>query len=285
MGAMTALRLLQQAQKALQNKALNPFQESLWILADVMGLPPDKARFAGEDLGTARQKAFWGKIQRRQKGEPLAYILKSAFFYGRDFYVEPGVFIPRQETAVLVEWAEKRFQGKRLEAVDFGAGAGSICLSLLKALPQSRFTALDISPKALEILQKNSGLFKVQDRLSVFQKDVGRLNKKDLRAGLNLITANPPYIDPEDKACSKEVRLFEPPLALFSDKGGMGHIFSWFEKALALLPSGGIYAFEMGYSQSDRLRAFLTRRKRDLLSYDIHQDQGGRDRIAVCFKK
>ena len=282
--------LAQTAKKALQAQAPDPFQESLWILAETLRIPIEKILSSEEEIGLKQKKLFWDKIKRRQRGEPLAYILKESFFCGMAFYVEPGVFIPRRETEALVEWAARRFQDRPAAGLDFGAGAGAICLSLLKALPQSRFSACDISPKALEVLKKNSQLLKLQGRISVLQKDIGQLDKEDLKGLLktspDLITANPPYIDPEDGSCNEEVRLFEPPLALFSDQKGMGHIFAWYKKALSLLGPGGVYIFEMGWNQSGRLRAFLNRQTGgDLASYEILMDQAGQKRFAVCFKK
>ncbi|MCY4321747.1 MAG: peptide chain release factor N(5)-glutamine methyltransferase [Bdellovibrionaceae bacterium] len=111
-----------------------------------------------------------------------------------------------------------------------------------------------------------------------------KLNSFLFESSPDLITANPPYIDPEDKNIQKEVYLYESPLALFSDKKGLGHIICWFEKAINLLKPNGIYIFEFGWKQKEQITNFLDRQK-TISSYQILTDQSGHPRIAVCFKK
>ena len=128
----------------------------------------------------------------------------------------------------------------------------------------------------------------MESRLSILQTDIQTLKIENIvrlfGSKPSLILANPPYVDPEDRHLSREVGLFEPPLALFSNKGGMAHIISWFEKAMSCLSHEGIYIFELGWSQEERAKAFLDTQK-ELAYYEIHKDLGGNPRMAVCFKK
>lgn len=285
---MKAAQLLQQSKKELRGISPNPYQESLWIAGDVLNCSSTEIYLKETTLSPKQQKVFWHKIQRRKRQEPLEHILQEKIFLNRRFHIERGVFIPRPETEIMIQWAIQNILKKNLTAVDFGAGAGTLCLSLLSAFPDSRFLALEICKKALSCLRKNSRSFQVEKRLSILQKDVCHLTKKEavriLGSAPSLIMANPPYIDPGDPGLNREVYLFEPPLALFSDKQGMGHIISWFEKAMELLTPKGLYIFEFGWNQERRMKDFCQKQKA-LSSYKIHRDQAGRPRMAVCFKK
>ena len=81
---------------------------------------------------------------------------------------------------------------------------------------------------------------------------------------------------------AEEVKLFEPPLALFSQEDGIAHIYSWFDKAMNLLQKNGIYIFEFGFRQSDKVKTFLDNQK---VSYKLHKDLLGWNRVAFCVKK
>ena len=101
----------------------------------------------------------------------------------------------------------------------------------------------------------------------------------------DIITANPPYVAAGDKALDPSVCLYEPPLAFFSDRDGMGHIVSWLDKAMDILSPGGACIFEFGCSQSGRVQELLTSRRRFISSSKILKDRAGRDRAALCFKR
>lgn len=284
---MKAVELLQESKKELKKVSFNPYQESLWILAEVLNLSTSDIYLGKEDIDKNQKQLFFDKIYKRKQGQPLEYILREKFFFKKKFYIEEGVFIPRQETETLIYWVLNNIQETELKAVDFGAGSGSLCLTLLSSFPKSKFIALEISSKSIECLKKNSRLFEVEERLHVLQRDVYLARKKELVQFLgtlpSLIVANPPYIDPWDRSISREAYFFDPPLALFSDRGGMGHIFSWFKKAMNFLSSNGIYIFEFGWNQSDEVRKFCNEQKA-LKAYEIHKDLSGIPRIAVCFK-
>ena len=285
---MKTLDLLQKARKQLQEVAINPYQESLWILSEVLQCSATEIYLKSGDVTKNNETFFWDKIQRRKQKEPLEHILQEKFFFNQKFFVEPGVFIPRQETETLVKWVLKNVSDNNLKAVDLGAGSGTLCLSLLSGLANSQFVAVEISSKAISCLKKNSQTMKLYQRLKILKKDVSCLQKKDLIAFLgqapSLIVANPPYVDPKDKSLSDEVFFFDPPLAIFSDQGGMGHIISWFKKAIQLLIPGGVYVFELGGNQLEPVKKFLSR-ENQLSFYEIHKDMLGHPRIVIAVKK
>ena len=336
---MTPANLLQKSKQELRGVSAQPYQESLWILAEVLQCPAPAIYLEKENIDKSREKLFWDKVYQRKQGRPLEYILNEKFFFDKKFYVEEGVFIPRRETESLIRWVLKNIRDTKFKALDFGAGTGTLCLPLLSFFPHSQFIAMEISHKSILCLKKNSQAFRVGDRLKILKKDVSHLTKKDLcwldlknpsfrekknhknslrvpisttsreqkshknslrvpiMAATNsrekkshknslpsLIVANPPYIDPKDLSLSRTAYLFDPPLALFSDKAGMGHIVSWFKKAMELLGPKGIYIFELGWNQEERVREFLSRQTK-LNSYKIYKDEGGNPRLAVCVKK
>ena len=232
-----------------------------------------------------------GRLFPAAAGRPGANlpVQKNASPPAADRYSGPKASQRKRKAAAPEEPAGQSRPDSRLalRAADFGAGAGAICLSLLREIPESRFAAVELSRKALECLRENSRLLKAGQRLHILKKDVSLVTKREMDSLLggapDLITANPPYISPKDRGLSKGVRLYEPPLALFSDQGGLGHIYSWFEKAMELLRPGGAFLFEFGYNQSGRVQRFLARQKA-LSLCEILQDRGGRDRAALCFK-
>ena len=201
--------------------------------------------------------------------------------------MEDPVFIPRQETETLVNWICKNIsEDKAIKFADLGAGVGTIALSILSRFPNSECKAIELHSKSIKCLKKNSKILKVQNRLHILKKDISNIQSKDLFSftALDLITANPPYIDPKDKTIHSSVYLHESPLALFSDKEGMEHIISWLKKALELLKPKGIYIFEFAWNQKKQIINFLNNQTK-IKSYQILKDNLGHPRVAVCFKK
>ena len=322
---MSAGKLLQKAKRELRAVSPQAYQESLYMLSQALNKTANQIYLEDSPITPKQEKNFWQKVQQRKQAVPLEYILKEKFFFDHKFYIESPVFIPRPETETLVEWLCKNIpKNKALKFMDLGAGVGSIVLSLLRHFPKSRGTAVELYPKAIKCLKKNSA--KLKDRLLILKKDTVHIQPEDLNHGfttalhpcknetsdrkgqsdfpipahsqtreaiqqeikkppqLDLITANPPYIDPKDKSIQPEVYLYESPLALFSDKKGLGHIMSWFDKAIPFLKPKGIYIFEFGWNQKEPMTSFLNQQPK-LQSYKILKDQLGHSRIAVCFKK
>ncbi len=283
-----ALSLLEISRKKLKTVSLNPYQESVWILSQVLKVPPTNLYLKEcNEISLAKENIFLSKVEKRKQGWPLNYILEEKWFMGENFFIQQGVFIPRIDSELIVRCGLK-INKSPIRAIDLGAGVGTLCLSLLRQIPKSRFVAIEMSQKSVECLFKNSISKKVQERLKILKKDVSYLTRADfldfLNGSPNLILANPPYIKPSDEHLDREVYRFEPPLALFSDKEGMGHIYSWFEKSMEFLESNGSYIFEFGYDQFEKVKTFLEKRK-ELKSFHIFKDKSGIDRVAVCIKK
>ncbi len=159
-----------------------------------------------------QEKQIEDLLQRRNRGEPLAYILGFKEFYGRRFKVSPDVLIPRPETENLIDVAISLRPKKIL---DIGTGSGCIAITLALELPESVVTGVDISDKALNIAKNNS---------LTLQTDVNFM-KSDLLDSIkdydyDLIVANLPYVDKEWDWIDESLK-YEPNDALFASDGGL----------------------------------------------------------------
>lgn len=172
------------------------------------------------ELSADKEKELEEIMRRLENGEPLQYILGEAEFAGRTFHVEPGVLIPRPETAELCRLIVDDIKAihKDTEPIvitDVGTGSGCIAITLSFELLNSKVRAYDISTKALEIAKKNAELlgadvdFEIQDALRLEPKSVDD-------KFMHIIVSNPPYIaEKEKEEMCKNVLDYEPSLALF----------------------------------------------------------------------
>ena len=188
-------------------------------------------------------------LARREKREPMQYILSSTGFMGLDFHVEPGVLIPRPDTEILCEEALKRLApGARV--LDIGTGSGALAVSIARLGRDVDVTAVDVSDTALAIARSNAE----KNGVSV------RFVKSDCFAQLegemfDMIVSNPPYIDREEMLMP-EVQQ-EPELALFGGEDGLDFYRRISREAGAHLKDGGCLLFEIGWKQKDAVSDLL----------------------------
>lgn len=196
-------------------------------------------------------------VQRREKGEPVAYIAGRKEFYGRDFTVTPATLIPRPDTETLVETA-LAFAGAYPQPnpcfLDLGTGSGAIAVTLGLELPAWRGTAVDISPDALRVAEQNARTLRAANLDFVLCDFLG----PDLPNGpYSMVLANPPYVSEEEySTLSREIAGFEPKSALVPPTGnadGLEHLSAILHRAESLLVSGGLLLMEMDYAQGDAL--------------------------------
>jgi release factor glutamine methyltransferase len=155
-------------------------------------------------------------LLRRAKGEPVQYITGKAYFYGFEFVVTPDVLIPRPETELLVEEVINSFdKNQKLRIADLCSGSGNIGITIAKFFPKSEVDCVDVSTKAVEIGQLNAHRLKAEN-VTFLQLDI--LKENLLQKEYDVIVSNPPYILINKKnKLQKEVRLYEPSIALFVD--------------------------------------------------------------------
>jgi len=186
-------------------------------------------------------------VQRRARGEPLAYLVRGQEFYSLPLRVTPAVLIPRPETELLVDEALAHLPSGETRAVlDLGTGSGAIALALKRERPTVNVTGADVSATVLAVARANA------ERLGL---DV-RFVESDWFAALagerfDLIVCNPPYVASEDRAF--EGLGYEPRLALDGGADGLGALRAVIGRAREHLNEAGLLLLEHGHDQRTAL--------------------------------
>ncbi|OIO00858.1 MAG: protein-(glutamine-N5) methyltransferase, release factor-specific [Desulfovibrionaceae bacterium CG1_02_65_16] len=232
--------------------------------------------------GLERLAAFSRLVERREAGEPTAYILGQREFFGLVFAVTPDVLIPRPETELIVEQALRLFQsGAPLAFADFGTGSGALAVTIAHEFPNAHGLAVDISPAALDVARSNARFNGVEERLEFRLADFMRMSLPP--ASLDLVVANPPYVtEDEHAALAREVRDFEPRLALVSPECGLAHLRGLLPVAAAALRPGGMLLCELGCGQGARALSLAADAAPGLCDAVILKDHAGLDRILLA---
>jgi release factor glutamine methyltransferase len=205
-------------------------------------------------------------LDQRSQGVPSQYITGHQEFWGLDLIVTQAVLIPRPETEHVVETTLELVRSHNIDRptiVDVGTGSGCIALALAHELPNADIHAVDVSPAALEIARANAVRLQLADRvdfaesdlLSVFNRQSEIGNEKSL---FDFIVSNPPYVgECEADKVQREVKKFEPKIAVFGGYEGADIIRRLIPQAHALLKPGGWLLMEIGYTQEAAVRALL----------------------------
>lgn len=217
-------------------------------------------------------------IQRRLRGEPVAYITERKEFMSLDFKISPAVLIPRPETELLVEKVlELAADRNDLRICDVGTGSGAIAVSLAVYCPAAQIYAVDISASALEIARENA--LRHQVRVQFALGDL--LAPLQDEAAFDIIAANLPYIS-EEEFCTLErgVRDYEPAGALLAAGGGLDIYRRLLPQAVRLLKPDGYLLFEIAPGQGERAVAMLG----DFAEVAVIEDLAGRPRLIKARK-
>jgi release factor glutamine methyltransferase len=223
-------------------------------------------------------------VRERFSGKPVQYIIGSTEFFGLEFKVNPSVLIPRPETETLVEVVLEKLKGiDQPKIVDIGTGSGAIAISLAKNLASSFIYATDISPNALETAKKNAKKHGVEDRIDFLCGDLFEpLAGRNLEGKIDCIVSNPPYVSQaEFENLPKEVRDFEPIVALKTVEEGTSFHRKIIEGSFDFLTPQAIFALEIGLDQASKVADLILSHKR-FEQVEIKKDLGGIDRIVMC---
>ena len=186
-----------------------------------------------------------GFIESSKNKIPIEYMLHEAEFYGRNFYVDNRVLIPRDETELLIDILKNYYQKKDLKVVDLGTGSGCIAISIALEIPKSIVLGVDKYLDALNVATKNKHIHQVTN-FHVKQSDwLSDINVYDF----DVVISNPPYIDPTDKHLKDLIH--EPKNALIAADSGLSDIKKISIQAYKKLKIGGILMFEHGFNQAD----------------------------------
>lgn len=202
----------------------DPEREAMELLAFVSGSSREKITAVADSvLNRDLEKKFGRLTWRRVSHEPLAYILGTARFMGREFLVSKHTLIPRPATEILFEAAKNAVTDPADTAIlDAGTGSGCIAVSAALEFPGTKIFATDLSDAALDVATENAKKHGVNSMISFFKDDLIDGSRYRINTGFAVIIANLPYIPSEKmETLDPDVRLYEPRAALDGGEDGL----------------------------------------------------------------
>jgi release factor glutamine methyltransferase len=266
----------------------DPRREASLLLGSVLGLDQGEILSRPErPVEPGEAERYRDLVRRRARGRPLQLLLGVTGFHDVTLAVEPGVFIPRPETELLVEQAvaeirrllDRRPGGGDRHVLDLCTGTGAVAVAVAWSLRDAagvRVHAGDSNPAAVDLARKNADRAGVT--VDVRFSDLGSAFA-DLDDAIDVLVANPPYIPPEESdSLPPEVRLGDPAEALFDPEGGTGFHRRIAGQGRSSLRAGGLLALEIGWSQGAEAAAILGAAGYEDVA--VLPDLAGRDRVV-----
>jgi len=225
-------------------------------------------------------KKFEKLVYERAKGKPIAYIIGKKFFWKSEFEINKNILIPRPDTEIIIEQVLKIFKNKsKINFLEIGVGSGCIILSILKEKKDFRATGIDISNHCIKISKINAKNLAVKNRIKLLKSDVDNFFK----GKYDLIISNPPYIKNLDfKYLDKDVRLFEPRLALDGGLDGTSEIRKVIKRASDLIKKNGKLVIEIAFNQKEDVKKLL--KNNGFYINAVIKDFGKKDRCIISTK-
>jgi release factor glutamine methyltransferase len=223
------------------------------LLAEAADVTREAAITGSLDLSPSTLDKFDALVARREKREPIAYILGHKEFYSLDFEVTPAVLIPRPETEFVVAAALGSIAGKtNARVLDIGTGSGAIAIAIAVNAPRVRASALDISGDALGVASRNIRRHRVEDRVTLRRGDCfAVLDGGPVLDSFDVIVSNPPYLDDvEIAALDADVRGYEPRIGLSAGSRGLDILHRIAASARMHLANNGELIMEVGAGQA-----------------------------------
>ena len=266
-------RALADAARQLDRTSDTARLDSELLMAEALHIDRDKLILSPPDRKVPER--FWAMVERRQAGEPVAYITGRRAFWNVELHVGPGVLVPRPDSEVLIASAIEHFDGsdgpKRI--LDLGTGPGTLLLAAIDIWPKATGLGVDVSRQALSYASANARRLGFESRVRLIQGDWA----KGLAESFDLVLCNPPYV-PEDAELGAGVREYEPDEALFAGKEGLDAYRELAPQLPRLLNPGGLAAVEIGSGQAAAVTELLTR---DGLRASLANDLAGRPRAVL----
>jgi len=252
----------------------SPHLDSEVILSYVIDKPREYIlTHSDEDISADKIKQFDDFIVRRIKNEPIAYLINNKEFYGRNFFVDSRVHIPRPATEDLINTIKDQvpvdFDGT---IADIGTGSGCIAITLALEFPKSKIIATDISDKALEIAQRNASNLNILNRITFLKDDL----LSPVSEPTDIIVANLPYGWDENWTKNKEV-FFQPKKCYNGGKDGLEYIKKLIDDLPNHLSKKGQCFLEFDPRQTQELTDYL---KKNNFKFNILKDSENHNRIA-----
>lgn len=280
---MTVKEAIQSAAGYLAERQLrSPRQDAELLVASV--LQRDRTflyTYPEQQLSTSQKQLFHQWLTKRGEHYPLQYLRGKQEFYGREFSVCLGVFIPRPETELISEAALallRESTEEKLLAADIGTGSGCIGITLACEEPRVVVTATDVSPVALQVARHNAEKHHCLDRIEFLQ---GQILKpvKDRLGYYHLIVSNPPYVGRQERnqvdVC---VDRHEPGEAVYAGESGQAIYRKLFSQAKQALQPHGKLVVELG---DNSRRVFRLAQEKGWVLEDLIKDLAAKDRCAI----
>ncbi|HHQ6602868.1 peptide chain release factor N(5)-glutamine methyltransferase [Serratia fonticola] len=214
-------------------------------------------------------------LARRERGEPVAYLVGEREFWSLPLSVSPATLIPRPDTECLVELALERLPATPCAILDLGTGTGAIALALASERPDCQLTGIDLQPEAVALAQHNAQKLAINNARflqgSWFTPVAGQK--------FALIASNPPYIDEADPHLGQGDVRFEPGSALVAADQGLADLAAIVQQAADYLEPQGWLLLEHGWQQGESVRTLLN--AAGFIAVATHRDYGGNDRVTL----
>ena len=271
---MTAIsRALGRATEQLSKTSDTPRLDAELLMAAALDISRDRLLLHNPN-GQAPD-SFFDFIERRSKGEPVAYITGHRDFWTIDLAVGPGALVPRPDSETLIIAAVEYFAHapgpERI--LDLGTGPGTLLLAALDEWPKALGLGIDSSEAALYYAERNAARLGMADRATFRLGDWA----DGVEARFDLILCNPPYVA-EDADTGVGVREYEPHEALFAGPEGLDHYRRLAPQVGKLLADGGLAAIEIGFDQEESVSRLFADQG---LSPSIARDLGNRARAIL----
>ncbi|MDF2379540.1 MAG: peptide chain release factor N(5)-glutamine methyltransferase [Candidatus Gracilibacteria bacterium] len=282
---MTIQSLLVETKQTLSSKSSTPTLDAELLLSFVLNQKREYLiTHHDEYIEEHELKHFKELIKKRIKGTPLAYLTEEKEFFGRTFFVDERVLIPRPETEEMLEDAIHYISShpEVSTLIDLGTGSGCLAISLALQFPKHQVVGLEISSSALEVAKKNADRHAATN-LRLIQSDLLKDYPSTLKESSSpvCILANLPYIGTTtNNYLSDETKEHEPDLALFGGKDGLElYRKTWQQIKKTPLKLSALY-MEIGFSQAEQMEKEATKAFPQL-KYELKNDLAGLPRTAV----
>ncbi len=258
-----------------------PRRSAEWLLSAATGLSRVEVyAFHERPLTDEERTTLREGVKRRAAGEPLQYVTGEMPFRHIVVRVEPGVFIPRPETEILVDVALDAIAGVAAPLVlEACTGSGCIACAIATERPDARVVATEISPRSAAVALENASRLGVAGRVTVVECDLFAGVPAELRGSVDVVVSNPPYIPSADLPdLPAEVLGHEPHLALDGGADGLDVVRRIAEQALGWLAPGGVLAMEIDESCGETASKGVGEWYQEV---SVIRDLAGRDRVVV----
>lgn len=279
-----AAHLRATAERLAEAGVPDPLVDAELLMGHVLGRSRGEVQAAavrGDELDASDAAALDGLAERRAAREPLQHLTGRAAFRHLELQVGPGVFVPRPETEIVAQFAVDALRGAAEPepiGIDLGTGSGAIALAMATEVPHAAVFAAELSPQAHAWASRNvAGV----DNLTLELADLAEAFEQ-LDGTAAVVISNPPYVPDDAVPRDPEVRLYDPPTALYGGPDGLDIVRVLSVRARALLRPGGLLVIEHAEQQGASIRALLE--ADGWRATATHPDLTGRDRATTAVR-